>query len=231
MNDERQGEDVPTDRQTPVGEPVIRGDPSFVGAHAREAVEFDPNDPESLRRAAETVESFATETAGYSDNIVMLRGAAACAALVRGEGSYTAAAERAGPEVTVSFVRKWSRVHDLPRPVRAHVARGNIAPSAAKHVARLSGRARLQLAWAIIDHDITVREIRSVVSDVDEGLTVSEALDRRGIELGELSVQLPEELYGELRRRVSLAEETPSEVLANLLADHFDRDDSPAPDG
>jgi len=212
---------VPTERQTPVGEPVIRGDPSLVGEQAREAVEFDPGSGESLDRAAEAVAAFATASAGYSDNIVMLRGAAACAALVRGEGSYTAAAERAGPDVSVSFIRKWSRVHDLPQPVRAHVARGEIAPSAAKHVARLSGRARLQLAWAIIDHDMTVREVQSIVRDVDEETRVAQALEKRGMTLGEMTIELPETTYGELRRQVALSERSPDEMLAELLAEEF----------
>jgi len=146
-----------TDRESPVGKPVIRGDPQFTGEHAHEAVEFDPDDPESLELAAETVHRFAENTAGAADNVYILRGAAACAALVRGEGSYKAAAERAGGEATVSFIRKWSRVHDLPRSIRVHVARGEIAPSAAKHIARVAGESRLLLAWAALDHDLTVR--------------------------------------------------------------------------
>ncbi|MDF1503171.1 hypothetical protein PYV61_09465, partial [Roseisolibacter sp. H3M3-2] len=44
--------------------------------------------------------------------------AAACAALVRGVGSYKEAAERAGGGVSVAFIRKWARVHDLPQAIR-----------------------------------------------------------------------------------------------------------------
>jgi len=140
---------------------------------------------------------------------------------VRGEGSYTAAAERAGSEVTVSFVRKWSRVHDLPKPVRAHVAKGDIPPSAAKHIARVSGRDRLHIAWAVIDHELTVRKVRSVVSDVHDGASVADALSRQGITLGEMTIELPESVYTELRQRVSLSESDPDDVIAAALSRLF----------
>jgi len=222
MSDGDGGERIPTERQTPVGEPVIRGDPSLTGQRAREAVQFDPDDEESLERAAVAAARFATQTAGHGDNVEMLRGAAACAALVRGEGSYTAAAERAGEDVSVSFARKWSRVHDLPKPIRAHVAKGDIAPSAAKHVARVAGRDRFRVAWAVIDHDMTVRDVRTVVSQVDDGLSVAEALSDQGITIGELTIELPEQQYTELRRRVALAEAEPGDVIAGALVERFD---------
>jgi hypothetical protein len=221
MSEDGPTDGLPTDRQTPVGEPVIRGDPSFTGQRAEEAVQFDPDDEESLNRAASAAARFATQTAGSGNNVVMLRGAAACAALVRGEGSYTEAAERAGPDVTVSFVRKWSRVHDLPKPIRAHVASGDIAPSAAKHIARVSGQDRLYIAWAVIDHGMTVRQVRTVISDVNDGMSASQSLARQGITLGELSVELPERIYAELRRRVSLSESDPAELIADALAAQF----------
>lgn len=221
MSGDEPRDGIPTDRQTPVGEPVIRGDPALTGRRAREAVEFDPDDPESLAGAAGAAARFATQDAGIGDNIDMLRGAAACAALVRGEGSYTAAAERAGSDVTVSFIRKWSRVHDLPKPVRAHVAKGDIAPSAAKHIARVSGQDRLHIAWAVVDHGMTVRDVRSIVRDVDNGTSVGEALSRQGITLGEMTVELPEGVYTELRRRVSLSESDPGEVIAAALSRRF----------
>ncbi|MFB6301924.1 MAG: hypothetical protein ABEH78_03565, partial [Haloferacaceae archaeon] len=154
MSDERGPQDR-ADRIEPVGEPVVRADPEVTGQRAEEAVEFDPDDPESVALAADIVRQFAEETDGTEDNIYMLRGAAACAALVRGVGSYKAAAERAGGEVTVGFVRKWARVHDLPQAVRRHVARGHIAPTAAKHIARVDGEARFALAWATIDEGLT----------------------------------------------------------------------------
>ena len=47
-----EGPDPPTDRESPVGEPVIRGDPRVTGQRPEEAIEFDPDDPESLERAA-----------------------------------------------------------------------------------------------------------------------------------------------------------------------------------
>ncbi|WP_276273805.1 DUF7119 family protein [Haloarcula litorea] len=207
-----------TDRESPVGKPVIRGDPDLTGQRADEAVEFDPEDAESLELAARTVRQFSENTAGADDNVFMLRGAAACAALVRGEGSYKAAAERAGGDATVSFIRKWSRVHDLPRSVRIHVAKGEIAPTAAKHIARLSGKARLLLAWAALDHDLTVREIRAVASGTNEGTSVEQALADVGYRLGELTVTVDVDAYCELRRQAALDAASPSEVVSEALA-------------
>ncbi|MHB9287206.1 hypothetical protein ACKVMT_09215 [Halobacteriales archaeon Cl-PHB] len=222
MTDDRSEAPPPTDRESPVGAPVIRGDPALTGERAREAVAFDPDDPESLQLAAETVAAFAQNTAGADDNVFMLRGAAACAALVRGEGSYKAAAERAGDGVTVSFIRKWSRVHDLPRSIRRQVARGVIAPTAAKHIARVAGAARLHLAWAVLDHDMTVRQVRSVASAVNDGADVADALDRQGITLGELELRLPTDVYCELRRQASLDDVEPSDLVAEALEPYLE---------
>jgi hypothetical protein len=151
----------------------------------------------------------------------MLRGAAACAALVRGTGSYKAAAERAGGDVTVSFIRKWARVHDLPRSVRRHVALGEIAPTAAKHIARVSGESRFLLAWATLDHGLTVREVRSIASRVNEGVTVEEALAAEGIDLGKLTLSLPPDTYRELRRRAALEDTEPEAVLVEALDEYL----------
>jgi hypothetical protein len=213
-----QGEDgLPTDRDSPVGAPVIRGDPSLTGEHAERAVSFDPEDAESLALAAETVAAFARNTPGADDNVMMLRGAAACAALVRGEGSYKAAAKRAGEGVAISFIRKWSRVHDLPQSIRRHVVKGDIAPTAAKHIARVSGEARLYLAWAVLDHDLTVRQVRSAASAVGDGTDVADALAREGVSLGEITLELPPTVYCELRRRASLEDQPPGAFAADLL--------------
>ncbi|WP_411964741.1 hypothetical protein [Haloferax sp. YSMS24] len=221
-NDERRRtQQVPADRREPVGEPVVRGDPAVTGERAREAVGFDPDDPESVAEAARTVRSFAESSAG-DDHVFMLRGAAACAALVRGVGSYKQAAEMAGGDVSVSFIRKWARVHDLPQSVRRHVARGHIAPTAAKHIARVSGDARLHLAWATLDGDLTVREVRRLASEVNKGTPVVEALASHGVDVGTLDVSLPPGVYLELRRRASLTDAEPGDVVAEALTDYFD---------
>ncbi|MGM0591401.1 MAG: DUF7119 family protein [Halobacteriota archaeon] len=213
----RFGSRRPVDRESPVGEPVVRADPSVTGDRARDAVGFDPDDPESVALAAETVHAFATNTIGATDNVYMLRGAAACAALVRGVGSYKAAAERAGGDVSVAFIRKWARVHDLPRSVRRQVAMGNIAPTAAKHIARVSGDARFYLAWAALDGDLTVREVRQLASAVNTGTPVEDALADHGVTLGELSMRLPPEQYLELRRRASLYNRAVGDLVAEAL--------------
>jgi len=211
-------DDAPsTDRESPVGKPVIRGDPTLTGQQPDEAVEFDPDAPESLQLAAEIVRRFSQNTAGADDNVYMLRGAAACAALVRGEGSYKSAAKRAGGDATVAFIRKWSRVHDLPRSIRIHVAKGEIAPTAAKHIARLAGESRLLLAWAALDHGLTVRQIRSVASGVNDGATIEDALAAEGFRLGELTIDIDVDAYCKLRRRAALDATDPSNVVTESL--------------
>lgn len=221
---ERSGrpDETPTERQVPVGEPVVRADPAVTGERAAEAVGFDPDDPESVALAADTVRRFAGNTAGADDNVFMLRGAAACAALVRGVGSYKAAAERAGDEVSVSFVRKWARVHDLPQAIRRHVARGDIAPTAAKHIARVDGPARFDLAWAILDHDLTVRDIRALASEINDGTPAVEALGEHGVEPGHVHLDLPPGVYRELRRRASIENRDPGDIAADALESSFD---------
>ena len=214
-------EDSRADRRSPVGEPVVRSDPAVTGDRAAEAVGFDPNDPESVAEAAETVARFAGGDVGDDDHVLMLRGAAACAALVRGVGSYKEAAERAGEGVSVAFIRKWARVHDLPQAIRRQVASGRIAPSAAKHVARLGGTDRYLLAWATIDGDLTVREVRSIASAVNDGSDVETAVREAGVELGHLGVQLPTDTYVELRRRASNQNTDPGTVVAEALDDYF----------
>lgn len=216
----RDDQGPPADRESPVGQPVIRGEPEVAGD---EAVGFDPSDPESLELAADVVRRFSQNTAGADDNVFMLRGAAACAALVRGEGSYKAAAERAGGEATVAFIRKWARVHDLPRSVRRYVALGRIAPTAAKHIARVSGEARFLLAWAVLDHGLTVREVRTAASRVNEGASVEAALAEVGVDLGRVELSLPPDTYRALRRHAALADEDPDDVVAAALDDYLDR--------
>lgn len=212
-------DDLPNDRREPVGAPVVRGDPEITGARADEAAKFDPDDPESLAEAATVVHEFATDTGGR-DHLYMLRGAAACAALVRGEGSYKAAADRA--DVTVGFLRKWARVHDLPISVRRHIARGEIAPTAAKHVARVTGNARFLLAWAILESDLAVREVRVIASSVTDGTSIERALRDHGVQPGRLAVELPLDLYRETRRHASLANTEPDEIIAEAIDDWLD---------
>ena len=227
----RRDRSIPTDRESPVGAPVIRGDRSITGSHADRAVQFDPDDPESLAAAAETVRQFAAGSE-EADHLYMLRGAAACAALVRGEGSYKAAAERASSpapaptvadeDVSVSFIRKWARVHDLPRSVRRQVALGVIAPSAAKHIARVGGEARLLLAWATIDGELSVREVRNIASAINDGTPIDRALADYDVRLGQLEVTLPPKQYRDLRRAASLEGVDPGEFVAAALEAYFE---------
>ncbi len=203
------GEDsFPGDREEPVGAPVVRGDPEITGAHAQQAARFNPDDPESLREAARVVQEFAGTPGEHrkEDSLAMLRGAAAAGALVRGEGSYEAAAARA--DVSVAFLRKWARVHDLPLSIRRHIARGDIAPTAAMHIARVTGDARLVLAWAVLDAELSVSDVREVASVVNEGVQVEAALRERGVRLGRVVVELDRPVYREVRRRASLEDQS-----------------------
>jgi hypothetical protein len=222
MSDDPDVPGRPADRESPVGEPVVRADPSVTGERADEAVGFDPDDPESVQLAADVVRSFAENTVGSEDHVYMLRGAAACAALVRGVGSYKAAAERAGGDVSVAFIRKWARVHDLPQAIRRHVARGTIAPTAAKHIARVGGDDRYALAWATLEHDLTVREIRQLASEVGDGRSVEATLDDRSLTFGRMDLTLPPAQYIELRRLASIENRDPDDLVAEALSAYLD---------
>lgn len=207
------------DREEPIGEPVVRGDPAITGPHAQDAIRFDPNDPESLDLAVTIVREFASDPHGPPDHLSMLRGAAACAALVRGTGSYKAAAARIGDAVTVSFLRKWARVHDLPIEIRRYIAQGDIPPSAAKELARLRGSERFVIAWTILDNDITVDDVRRIVTRINNGETVETALDAMNITPGSFTVTLPLPVYQEFRRLVGIQNETPDHIIATVLED------------
>ena len=214
-------EEPPTDRESPVGDPVVRGDERVTGEHARDAVAFDPDDPERVADARDTVGAFARGELG-TNRLEVLRGAAACGALVRATGSYNVAASEAGDDVGVAFVRKWARVHDLPRPVRQHVARGNIPPSAAKHIARVSGDARYQLAWAVLDHDLTVKDVQSAASAIRDGQDTQDALADCGVTPGELAVTLPADVYRDLHRHTSDTDRDADDVVADALRGYLD---------
>lgn len=208
--------DSDADRQEPVGAPVVRGDPEVTGAHAESAEDFNPDDPESLREAEAIVKEFSEAMQEDElDTLSMLRGAAASAALVRGEGSYKAAADRTG--VTVRFLRKWSRVHDLPISIRRNIARGDIPPTAAEQIARLSGDTRFLLAWAVMDYELSVDSVRQIASEVLEGESIEEALSGREIELGEIYVSLPSSSYRELRRAASLTNQEVPELVSEAV--------------
>jgi hypothetical protein len=121
----------------------------------------------------------------------------------------------------VAFIRKWARVHDLPRSIRQHVAVGEVAPTAAKHIARVSGEDRYLLAWATLDHDLTVREVRTIASGVNDGDSVAGALAQRDIDLGRVDLSLPENVYRELRRAAALEDLDPDDLAAEALAEYL----------
>jgi hypothetical protein len=196
-HDQRAEEPLTGRRREPIGAPVIRADPAVAGADAEQAANYDPTDPTHLSAAVEEVRRFAAGDEAI-DSLRMLRGAAACAACVRGYGSYKDAIAAIGEEVGVSFVRKWARVHDLPIEIRRQVALGAIAPSAAKHIARVTGVDRYDLAWATIDHGLTVREVRAIAGAAADS-SVRAELEARAVPLGHLELELPVDTYRRLR--------------------------------
>lgn len=214
----------PFERETPVGEPAVRADPEVAGERAREAIGFDPDDPDSVAEAAETVSDFAVGEIGNDDDLLMLRGAAACAALVRGTGSYKTAAERAGETISVSFIRKWARVHDLPQAIRRHVAQGDIPPTAAKHIARVAGEARFLIAWSVLDAGLTVRDVRTIASSVNNGESVESALRGQGVNPGQIQMSLPVDEYVAIRREASMRNVTPGTVMSQVIGEHYSVD-------
>ena len=203
-------------RLEPTGEPVVRGDPEIAGSRAAEAVEFDPTDDDSLETATTIVREFARGV-DISSPFEILRGAAACATLVRGEASYSKAAERAGEHVTINFLRKWTRVHDLPIEIRRYIALGVIVPTAAQHIARVKGDARFLLAWAIIDHDLSVRDVRSIVTQVSSGTPMRTALEEADAVPGQREVTIPLDLYHELRLEAATQVRDVDEILAEAV--------------
>ncbi|MFC6725339.1 hypothetical protein ACFQE1_13365, partial [Halobium palmae] len=82
--------------------------------------------------------------------------------------------------------------------------------------------ARLHLAWATIDADLTVREIRSIASTVNSGDSAVDALRASGVSPGHIELDLPLDRYLQLRRRASLENREPSEVAADALDAYFD---------
>jgi hypothetical protein len=94
---------------------------------------------------------------------------------------------------------------------------GHIAPTAAKHVARVAGNARFLLAFAVLDGDLTVREVRSVASAVNADTPVAEALADHGVAVGELTTALPPDVYQRLRREAALRNAEPDELVAEAL--------------
>ena len=74
----------------------------------------------------------------------------------------------------------------------------------------------------MLDHDLTVRQVRSLASRINDGASAEEALREEGIELGRVELSLPAPAYREFRREASMGNATPSELLAELLAERYD---------
>ena len=77
------------------------------------------------------------------------------------------------------------------------------------------------LAWATLDHDLTVREVRSVASRVNEGKSVKAALRSKGIDLGAMELSLPPATYRELRRHAALEDISPGDIVRAALEEYL----------
>jgi hypothetical protein len=86
----------------------------------------------------------------------------------------------------------------------------------------VAGDARFQLAWATVDNDLTVREVRAVASDVSNGASVEEALRDYDVTLGEITLRLPPEVYRELRREAAYEGVSADEIATDALNEYLD---------
>jgi hypothetical protein len=64
--------------------------------------------------------------------------------------------------------------------------------------------------------------VRTLASTINDGTPIREALADYGVELGEISVQLSPESYLELRRRASLENRDPGDVVDEALRAYFE---------
>ena len=78
------------------------------------------------------------------------------------------------------------------------------------------------MAWAVLDHELTVREVRTAASAVNDGATVEAALADVGVELGRIELSLPPDLYRRLRRTAALSDRDPDDVVAEAVSAYFE---------
>jgi hypothetical protein len=119
--------------------------------------------------------------------------------------------------VTDTFLRKWARVHDLPISSSRYIALGDIVPSAAKHIARVDGDSRYLLAWAVLDHSLTVQEVRTIASAVNDGQSVETALAEHDALPGRKDVSLPIDLYHDLRLEAATELRDLDDIIAEAV--------------
>jgi hypothetical protein len=63
--------------------------------------------------------------------------------------------------------------------------------------------------------------VRAVASAVNEGADVEAAVRDAGVELGRLRLRLPPDTYVELRRRASMENVEPDDVVADALDEYL----------
>jgi hypothetical protein len=88
----------------------------------------------------------------------------------------------------------------------------------------VEGDARFLLSWAIIDHDLSVREVRSIASAVTDGESIEEALERFDALPGETEVSLPTDVYHELRLTAAREKRDLDDVVAEAVETWLDGD-------
>jgi hypothetical protein len=69
----------------------------------------------------------------------------------------------------------------------------------------------------VVDADLTVRQVRRIAGEVDGDTSAAAALQANGIDPGRIELSLSLEVYRELRRRASVENRDPDEMVSEAL--------------
>ncbi len=214
------GRSIPTDRESPVGAPVIRGDESVTGTRARQAVQFDPDDPDSLEEAAKTVAEFASG-ASDDDHLYMLRRGSLCRTRSRRrivQGRCRACRRRRDGLV---HPQMGARTRSSAVGPQAGRARENRAHSGETH------RPRRRRGTTVARVGFDRRRSHRSGGPKHREFAQRRHTDPRGAgrvrrQTGELELTLSPPTYRDLRRRASIEDVEPGEIVTEALETYFE---------